>query len=1366
MLQQLRTQGILYIVATLLIALKGQAEEKTPVGYLGIEQGLSNNAVRCIFKDHSGFMWFGTYDGLNRYDGNSFKTFRNIFRDTNSLVNNWVTAIAEDRQFNVWVGTRQGISLYHPLSAGLKPVQYISYDNGLTRVLRDQIMVISRDPAGNMLVGAEKMGLLVCRNGETVLRQLPLRTGDITTTAYTVEAIKTDRQSHTWLFIDGRGICQFNASRNEIHLVNADLKDATCMETDDQDNLWIGTANGLYYYDTRSNQLTRYSRQQPDGFSEYKIANLLFDSEKKLWIATDGGGIAILDVASQNISYLLPGKNKYSLTSEAVYAIYEDQEKRKWIGTLRGGINIIDPGKSRFRSVTYDPLNPGGLIDNFILSFCEAPDGKLWIGTDGSGISVWDRNTGQFANYSRKPGTAGSLTSNFITNIRRDYRDQVWIATYGGGVNRFDKATNSFEHYPLINQANNHQDRNAWLLYEDREKDLWATCIGGKTYLLNRATGKFEAFDQGLTDLTAIAEDSSGNLWAGDFTRLYRIDKKKRHHTTYTIGVPVRAIYEDSKGNFWLGTEGGGLVLFDRKTGRLTHYTNTSGLSNNAALNILEDGNGNLWISTFDGISRFNITSRTFRNYYQNDGLQSNQFNYNAAIRLRSGELLFGGIKGFDLFYPSAINDIENKPSVILTDLRINNRSVQKDSRFIRKYSPDAIRAIEVPFDEANISLDFTAPEYSTADKLSYAYYLEGWDKTWTYAGKVRAANYSSLTEGNYTFWIKVQDANGNWTTQASGLSITVLPPFYRTWWAYLFYFLVAVGLVYLYVRYNDKQNKLRYDLQLTLLNSQKERELAEKKHAFFTNISHEFRTPLTLIINPIKGLLQDNDSAEQQRDLNIIHRNARRLLSLVDQLLIFRRAETEADNLKFVPLEFRHFCHDVFLSFAQLAETKGITYHFESDDQEITVFADRQKMEITLYNLISNAINHTPAGGTITVRVMESANEVEVSVADNGYGIPEAAAPHLFEKFYQAPSDQLPAKKGFGIGLYLARQFVEAHGGQISFDSTPGQGTTFFVKLKKGPEHLNNPVITEQESFAPAILDELIADTGDKEIALSRELELEDVTSERKSILLVDDDIAIVEYLSSVLKDKYQVLQAADGIEGLFVARKKFPDLIISDYKMTRLDGIELCKAAKADPALKHIPVFLITGSTEQELELKCVEGGADAYITKPFDSSVLLAKIDNTFKNRNELQEYFFNEVTLKKNTHKISQEYKDFIDNCIAVVERHLGDEDFNIKKLAKEMGMGHSSIYKRIKLISGQSLSGFIRHIRLRKAAELMIKNGLNVNQAAFQIGMNDIKHFRSQFSKLFGMNPSEFIKRYRGPFNETWQVSAGAKKENS
>jgi signal transduction histidine kinase/ligand-binding sensor domain-containing protein/DNA-binding NarL/FixJ family response regulator len=1356
-----------FILLALLLSVKipGFAFSDPPVSYLGIEQGLSNNAVTSIFQDHDGFMWFGTFDGLNRYDGYGFKVFRNNFNDSTSLNDNHVRIIADDASHHLWIGTGKGLNIYNAVKANFFSAGFKSWNNTSLQPLKTVVRAIHRiDENGTMLVGTVNNGLLVFEKGSMTGVQIPLPAKRGHEGEYIVTAIAYDNSSQVaWVFVQHQGLCQYDLKHRTLRVVNTAVEMADCLKFDSQRNLWLGNEKGLFRYDMASNAFS--TNVLPAAL---RVMNIFEDKQHMLWISSDGGGVWSMRGGGHNRPVAFLSTTGGSLVnSNAVYAIYDDLQGNKWIGTLRGGINIIRPGATLFNHISFNNAANNNIVNDFVLSFAEDDKNNVWIGTDGAGLRYWDRRNNSFIAYRHNVNDPSTISSDFVTSILRDSYNDIWATTWFGGVNRLKKDTRSFEHFNCMNAQTGLLENNTWQVYEDPQKRLWVSSMnGGALYLFNRKTNTFEVFDAGLKNIHGLFEDGQGQMWAANHTTLMRLDLVNKKHRSYEIGHGVRCIYEDGNRNFWIGTDGGGLLLFNRVNGSFRRFTTSGGLPSNTILRILEDRKNNLWLSTYNGISKFNTIDKTCRNYTQLDGLQSSQFSLNAALKLQSGEFLFGGIRGFNVFHPDSIHERMNSPELFLMGVRVNNKPIEENDSYVNERVSGRVEKIELPYNKAVLSLDYLALDYRGADKIKYGYKLEGWDKNWIDANDIRTANYSWLREGTYTFKIRIKNGAGEWSNETGLLTVVVLPPWYRTWWAFLLYVTLASSLIYLGFVYYERQQRLKYQIQLAnyearLANfeKEKEKELAEKKLSFFTHISHEFRTPLTLIINPVKDLLRKTDSQEEQKELNIVHRNARRLLSLIDQLLIFRKADVGADTMRFSKCNFYDVCNEVFLCFVQQAKMNRQEFVFQCENKELALFIDRQKIEIALFNLLSNAIKFTPEGGSIIFTVSEKENDVEVAITDNGYGIPKEAASRLFEKFYQASAENVPAKTGFGIGLYLVKHFVDRHKGTVSFESVEQEGTTFLVRLKKGTAHLEGEVITKEQQNESVMLEGLKEEWEEEEIlTASKPEKLNDVITERQTVLIVDDDKAIRQYLRQVLIEKYLVLEAGDGAQALKLARENFPDLVISDIRMKEMNGVELCTHIKQDESLNHIPVILLTGSNSTEVELESIEGGADVYITKPFDKDILLAKMENLFKRHNELQQYFLNEITLKKNTLKISPEYKEFLEKCIQIVENHLYDDQFTIKTFAAEIGMSHNQLYKKVKLISGQTVTSFIRFIRLRKAAALMIQNDCNVNQAAYQVGISDVKYFRVQFNKLFGMNPSEYIKRYREPFNRTYQIS--------
>lgn len=1344
------------------------------MSYIGIEQGLSNNTVTAIHKDKFGLMWFGTNDGLNRFDGYNFKIFRNKYNDTTSLPNDVVTAISSDTAGNIWAGTQKGIGILNNKTFKFSRVYYKDV-SGKIQVYSGWVNDLKKDTKGKIYVCSADIGLLIYKPGSNVAQQIPLIRHHKTTYQYTANAITVDKPNEMWLEVDNVGLCFYNTKSNTIEPVLIS-PDANCMISDHKETLWFGSKIGLYSYDIASHNLQRYPFKE-DYLKTCWVTSLVIDKANCLWVTTDGEGMIKITGSNRQTYQLLKQGGPEGLSSNSEPVIYEDELSRKWIGTTLGGINIIDNKKDQFKTYANEPHNPNSLIDNFVFSFCEDAAKNVWIGTDGKGISIWHRKDNTFQNYTFKSHDV-ELNHNRIASIIRNNDQQIWVGSFGGGVLKYNVSSKTFESVPFLN---NIPGGAVWKLYLDGNGDIWTTCLRGfntifgteRVFVYDKAKKAFVVPFSVDRDILSIVDDDKDNLWLGSFTSLIHASKKHGINKVIDIGVPVRSLYKSHAGRLWIGTFGRGLMSYDSRTGHFTDYTEENGLSNNKVLNIEEDSKGDIWVSTHNGLSRLNPATGKIANFYTADGLASNQFYYNASTRLSTGEMMFGSIKGFTIFNPDSIRQYNDYPPLLISGIRIANLPAAINNDFF----PDAdnlytINKIKLPYSKAILTLDYVALEYSLPGKIQYAYFLQGHDQFWNYVGKQRSINYSQLNEGHYTLHIKCTNASGAWNPLEKVIDIVVLPPWYRSWWAYLLYIAILGASVYGYIWYHKKQTQMQYEVKLV-------KEVNEKKIAFFTNISHELRTPLTLIVNPIKELLQSNGTNMDLVDISAVYRNSRRLLSLVDQLLLFRSSENEIAALQPAWLNIRDVCYEVFLCFNNQIKAKNIDYRFKCPDEKLLLYADREKLEIVLFNLLSNAVKYTPAGGLVCLEVIDADEQVELLVKDSGHGIPAETGEQLFEKFYRLQQDHVHMESGFGIGLFLAKRYTEVHNGTLTYTSVVGEGTTFKMMLPKTKVDMVDSASPEVEHTANAasnpLLKELFIDdrlvsiieVNEAESANKHVGELMDGIVNKKSIiLLIDDDVEVRTYIKHLLKDEYIVYEADNSEAGFKIVAESEPDIIVCDVVMKGMSGVEFCSKLKESSSYSHIPVILLTGSSSPEIKLKGIECGADDYITKPFENDLLIARIKSMLKGRDTLKNYFFNEITLKNNTSKIPAEYSEFLHKCISIVEKHLEDESFTLKTLTDEIGMSRSKLFRKIKSISGLSSTEFIRYIRLRKAAELMVQTDLQIKEIAFKIGFQDVKHFREQFNKLFEMNPSEFIKKYRKTFIASYNLNTSIPQQKT
>ncbi|WP_289660106.1 hybrid sensor histidine kinase/response regulator transcription factor [Flavobacterium panacagri] len=1317
-------------------------QEKYTIGYIGIKNGLANNAVTSVYKDKRGLMWFGTYDGISRYDGYNFLNFRNEPNDYSSLNNNRVVSICGTKD-EIWIGTKGGISVYNYLNNHFSRKYYLNAKTSKTEPI-DFVVNKIMDYKSVMYIGTAGRGLLYCGAKQKRIIQIPLYVNGKLQWDYHVQGMDFDKSGKFWCFVQGVGLVTMDATAKKLVVVLSDYQQGNCVLCDKSSNIWVGVDGGLLKYNSLNKTHRIYANQELQN----PISDLMCKPDKKeLWIATNGNGIVKYSYASDSFSLFNANSDEEKLNSNAISSLFSDNENRVWVGTLRGGVNKIEERKSPFTTISKNEKIKNTISSDFILSLSEQDSEHLWIGTDGAGASLWNRKTNTFTNYSHSSNNTNSISNNFVSSIVTDSRG-TWFATYGGGVCLFNSQTHNFKKYTFFNPKVGANQKNFWVLFRAKNNVLWAASPDDEgLYRYNETQDKFDFVDAKIRGIISIAEDHNANLWIGNFTDLVEFNPKTMQRKVIDLKYPVRSVIAVSPEKMLVGTEGGGLLIFNPQTLQKKFLTQKDGIPNNSVLNIVKDNEGDYWCSTYNGIFVYNAQTGHITSYHDADGLQSNQFNYNAAVKLSTGEILFGGIKGFNIINTKINTQIHDFPKLVITTIKVNNKVYDQSN-----LTSFGIDKLKLPYDESMLNIDFAALEYSLPEKISYAYFLEGWDSQWHYVDNIRSANYSKITEGDYVLKIKSTNAEGIWSKSTISLPITILPPWYRSGFAYFIYFLIVCLGIYVVDKYQRQQAKLKYEVKLSQDLAKQEKELNEKKITFFTNISHEFRSPLTMIINPLKDIIYGTDQQIDPGAIEMVYSNSRRLLSLVDQLLLFRKTETETGKLKIGQIDIVELAKEVFSCFVHHAKVKKIDYSFSISEERVLVYVDREKIEMALFNLISNALKFTEKeNGSVAVNLRCTDNEVIIKVIDNGEGVSDADKEKIFNLFYQSNNNIKNNRKGFGIGLYLVKQFVNQHHGAVSCYDNENGGSIFEIKLPLGKEHFGDIEIREDLSDRTLFLEEAMEDTVIQENVLQTIEEPEtvsDLIKDAKSILVVDDNAQIRNYLKRILSSKYHITLAENAEMALTLIRKVQPDLIISDVVMGEMNGVAFCKHIKSDEELKHIPVILLTGGTSEEVKLKGAEVGADDYITKPFDNDYLLARISGILARRDSEQHYLLNSVTKKEANLKLSDEDKKLIERIVEIIDANLDVENFNVHDLAFHLGMSYSLVYKKIKKITGKSVSEFTRNVRLRKVATLLITTDLQISQAASIAGFGDIKYFRKHFQQFYNINPSEFKKKYQ------------------
>jgi len=1332
----------------------------------GINDGLPSKSTTAALKDKRGFVWIGTENGLCKFDGYSFKIYVNIAGDSTSLTNNYINAIVEDSKGIFWVGTMNGLNRFDPVTEKFE--RFYHKENDRKALSNNKIWSLLIDKTSKLWVGTDDgFNLFNPKSKDFTVYQPDPKNPDAIK-GKSVNAIAEDKYGNLWLGNWSKGLNKFdqktrrftNYTQQEIaNQKNPNDIWTLCLDNDGM--IWIGCywKGDLFRFDPKSEVFTTFASR---GTGNASIFNVLNIGDGKLLV---GGSAGVFWVNTK----LNKWEKIDGLDFFANGGLYRDKTGMIWI-CGRNGLSKIDFNQYKFNFISL-PLGQAEIKS--MISY----GGNFWVGTN-KGLYKYNPDSRSVTRLLHT-NSLNSLASNEIINLSTDLKGQLWVMSENG-FDRFNEQDNKFIHH-------HHRSALGSFFNEDVFRDLievndneyyLATDAGLKIY--NDKTKAYVHYFNDPKNLSSLSnnhlycllKDAQGNIWMGTYgSGLSRFNPKTKKFNNYMINNSrkgsisnniVNSLYLDAHQNVWVCTRDG-LNKYVAKTNTFEIYSKQNGFASNVFTDMVEDNNGKLWVTTEQGISLFDPITKTVRNYDEKDGVYANA----AICKNKNREIYLAGNKGIVYFNPQQLKYNKEAPAVYFSDFSVFNKLVLPGENSPLKQPLYMTKKITLAYDQSVLSFGFVALNYTLSEKNQYAYFLEGFDKKWNYSGSEHKVTYTNLNPGTYTLKVRASNNDGIWNMKGNSLQIIITPPWYNTWWAFCFYGLAFFGMVYAYLKYREHQSNLKFQIKLAHIESEKEKELSEKKLSFFTNVSHEFRTPLTLIINPVKELLYKNDKNVDTTDLNIVYRNAKRLLSLVDQLLLFRKADTYGEKLKVAPVNLVSLCKEVFLCFVHQARSKNVTLEFSCTEEVIAFYADREKMEIVFFNLLANAIKFTPEGGAVKMYIDNSKENVIISIEDSGCGITAVAGDKLYEKFYQDPGNK-SAKGGFGIGLYLAKNFIEMHGGTISYTSAENKGTTFNINLLRGVSHFKDAIILQEalvNADAP-LFKELIEDeiTANKIVEAAEEQVADNqLALELKSLLIIDDNTEIREYLKQVFRMDYHLYEASNGTTGYEMVKELLPDIVICDVMMDGITGIELCSKIKEDASISHIPIILLTAISAPEVKLKGIEGGADDYISKPFDKDFLKARVASILKSKNALQKYFYNEITLNSNNSKISVEYKEFLDNCIRIVEEHLTDPDFNIDTLANALGMSRSNLYRKIKSISGQSANGFIRFIRLRKAAEIFINTDKTIQETSYMVAINDPKYFREQFYKLFNMNPSQYIKKFRKPFSNTIQLNSTIKK---
>ena len=1358
----------------------GQAGDPVKFSQISTMEGLSQGSVNCILKDRYGFMWFGTQDGLNRFDGYNFTVYRNKPGNSGSIPDNQVRCIYEDDQANLWIGTLGGGLCYYDRNRDvfirLKDLGFRA-DNPVNPA----ILSIYADHSGNLWVGTFHNLLLIDRKHKKI-RQFRAGAADSQSLSNpVVQAIFEDSQNNLWvgtnkglnLLNREKGIFThfFHDDRNP-HSISSDR--ITSISEDPGGHLWIGTdGGGLNVMDSRRNEFISYrnDRLNKNSISDNVVRSLCATTHDGIWVGTENG-LNLLNVLTGNfIHYNKKPFGEGGLSDKTILSLNQDNNGILWVGTSEGGINKYD------RNLTYFELHrrtadPNSTSAEMITSFAEDKNGNIWIGTDGGGLDQWRASDGRFIHYLPDPGNKDALEGSTVLSLFMSRKNNcLWIGTYGNGLQRLDLGTGTFSHFHSGTGMHDLNNASIYALLEDHEGNIWMGTNGGGVNVLDPRSGIIikhrhtDDADSVSNDyIRSILEDRQGKIWIGTYSGGISVyDPVTKKFSVYNQVINnlsnqvVYSLWEDSEGNMWAGTMGGGLDLFDRRTRRFTSFNEENGLSNNIINSIIGDNKGYLWLSTNKGISRFNLQTREFKNYGIFNGLQSREFIVGAGFRTRDGSILFGGVNGFNVINPSEVRENKIPPYCRFTGFYLFNKPAGPgNSNSPLRADLNAVSEITLSHDQSDFTFTYSALNYTIPSDNQYRYILEGFDKSWTDAGHDTRATYTNLPPGDYRFLVKATNNDGLGSEKATSLIIHILPPFWKTWWAYSLYLIILFTI--LYIIYRDITNKARLKAQIRVerLTADKMKELNRIKLNFFTHVSHELRTPLSLIMDPLRKMIREDLTAEQTKKYSgLMYKNAQRLMQLIDQMLDLRKIEEGHLKLQARPANIILLTKNIAGLFNMHAIERNIHYSISTTTEDLQVWIDQDKFEKIIFNLISNAFKYTADNGSIMIRITSEKAEQEfavIHVRDTGVGIPPHLKSRLFEMFYQVEDSNRYENGSTGIGLTLTRELIELHKGHIEVESEPGKGSDFIIYLPMGDPHTGEqPTLSSADSGAAGKLNENIYP-----VPFNKSINDRDPAGSQESgplLLLVEDNKDLRGYLKEELSRYYSVEDAADGSAGYEKALHLVPDLLISDIMMPEINGIELCRKIKTDERTSHIPVILLTAKQAGTHQIEGYSAGADAYVPKPFNLEVLLARIKNLLDSRKKLRELYGKEPEQAPAAPDAQPQMnlidREFLNKTILFIAENLSDVRFDIDRLSSLLKVSRRQLYRKIKALTNQTVHDFVTGIRLKKAASLLLTGEFTISEIAYKVGFSEPANFSRSFTRQYGKSPRRFVAEYSG-----------------
>ena len=1283
------------------------------------EDGLASNFTRVVYQDSYGYIWFGTDNGLNRFDGINMDLYRNNKVDKNSLSNNYIIDLLETKKnHNLLICTTNSIDVFNYKTEKFSSehaVDNITF-KGIIETANNEIWILTRNNIINILNEdleyTNSINLLTLKGENSPFNNIN---------------IFKYNKDNLIVHYEGDGFYLLNLKTKNLNFIANDVVPYSThiikIYPVNNSEFWILSLSGVFV--VKDGVLTKTFIEGDVSNGENLTSNFVLDFKimpnNEYWLFTDGGGINVYNIITKKFRYIVNDlNNNNSLASNFIYTAYLDNSSSLWLGTVKNGVSQLDENNpfSTYKVIT---TKNNQKFDIPITSIFLDSKNRIWVGTDGKGLYKFETNVIEQVVYDK--------SIKIISSINQIAPNVLILGTYNNGISTYNISEDRLINQKYINQ--------------ELRLDIKITFIENYNNLFYLGGDKIIRFNNNnspllkpdkkfiTNNIRALSLNSTSKdiFFIGSYSGFYKASDNNLGLIT-NEPKKINSICKYDKNNYWLATDNG-LALVNIINKETFFYGSESGLNNEKINSLFADKSNNLWLGTGQGISKFDTKTKKFTNYTYKNGFFDNSFKSLKSIKLNDGRLAFGGEKGLLVFHPDSIKPKTNINKVVFTKLFINHKKIAPEEDYILNEPLEQAKQITLKHKDKVVTINFSAFNFKYAKNIKFSYKLEGYNDAWS-STKERSLTYMNLSPGTYDLKVKASSISGLWNDEYATLTINVLPAWWQTIWFKILGFGFVIFMIFIVNKSILNKERLKRDFEFEKKTLKEQNELDEKQLQFFTNLSHEIRTPLSLIISPVETLIKQTSNLNIKNNLSLIQKNALRINKLINRGVDFRKTQFKEPDIQIIEEDIIGFLKEIAESFNDFSMTKNIQLEFITNLNKLPLWFDKYMVETIFYNLLSNAFKYSHKNDKVLLKIEKRENKVNIIVKDSGRGISKDELPYIFERFYQSKNHI----GGSGIGLALTKTFVEAHKGKIKAKSTLGKGSTFEVVFLLGNTHFNKNVLVEVNNKNEQIIpDNLTLDTD----------ETIDVSLKSKTILIVEDETTLREYLYKNLSKFYIVITAENGLQAMDIIKNQKVHLVVSDVQMPLMDGFELCKKIKENVKTCDIPVILLTARTRNEEKTVGYETGADAYLEKPFSLVVLKSRMNNLIQRKIRLKNKKVDELDISIDPETINTSDEKFYQQTLSVIDKHIDDIDFNITTFSKELGMSKSLIYSKMSKITNLSINNLILTVRLNKASQMLIYTNKPIVEISLLVGFQNAKYFSTSFKKKFGTTPSKYRK---------------------